>query len=770
MKHIDDFGSVAEVRTTLLQAVENALDLDAQTPPAASPASGHIPRGETDERVPAPAKTSSAPPESSPSDLSSRFWERARGMAPFVAAATGFGVWISLFAASAFQFPGRDAATMAVGTLTLLLAFVAVFQQLEALRRSVESFSRPPPPTAGSGGQAPIASDQDIQSEVVATSKGDERSNARERELSRLVRAEVSSLAASSAANQQLLQGLISEIAAQRKAISASGEHVRAAIAGAHADVASNLEKIGAKIPADLARIGERMAGADATANVADDRSSEPLSTRQARCFRELEEVAAALIERIDAAGERAVDAIVAQSISTQERFVEKLREALAHWVSVTQFASQKFIGAASEAIVAVSISGETLSGTVASNLTAFDEEVVARSGALANVLAERTTQLETQLRSLEALIGAGNETVVERIALHAERIEHSVSGHVGAIDAVLAKRRSELEQGMVARNEEFAAAIDQGLDKTDARATERLREIGAMLDALVQRVDQDLAARGKALTENLAQTTIRASRALGDSVRETTMGIDATSTRAARNLETRAETLTRTLSGLADRIYATLQGKFDQLSGTFDGGVSRLQSDVVAPLRAVAERLDSSGAELAATAVDHAKALDGIVSAHEQAMRRSFANEADLLTGKLAERTEALLRDLTSAIVDADAALTSSGQDIAQRVGTRIEELRNLLDGEGAEFVARLEARGDQVSGQIASVGERSLQSFDQKVTGLIALLTRRGDDLLSAMNAGASESARKVAALTGQISRGEESSTKTTTSNAVY
>ena len=335
------------------------------------------------------------------------------------------------------------------------------------------------------------------------------------------------------------------------------------------------------------------MAGAGATSNAADDRSSEPLSTRQARCFRELEEVAAALIERIDAAGERAVDAIVAQSISTQERFVEKLREALAHWVSVTQFASQKFIGAASEAIVAVSVSGETLSGTVASKLTAFDEEVVARSGALANVLAERTTQLETQLRSLEALIGAGNETVVERIALHAERIEHSVSGHVGAIDAVLAKRRSELEQGMVARNEEFAAAIDQGLDKTDARATERLREIGAMLAALVQRVDQDLAARGKALTENLAQTTIRASRALGDSVRETTMGIDATSTRAARNLETRAETLTRTLSGLADRIYATLQGKFDQLSGTFDGGVSRLQSDVVAPLRAVAERLE---------------------------------------------------------------------------------------------------------------------------------------------------------------------------------
>jgi hypothetical protein len=128
------------------------------------------------------------------------------------------------------------------------------------------------------------------------------------------------------------------------------------------------------------------------------------------------------------------------------------------------------------------------------------------------------------------------------------------------------------------------------------------------------------------------------------------------------------------------------------------------------------------------------------------------------------------LLRDLTSAIVEADAALTSSGQDIAQRVGTRIEELRNLLDGEGAEFVARLEARGDQVSGQIASVGERSLQSFDQKVTGLIALLTRRGDDLLSAMNAGASESARKVAALTGQISREKESSTKTTTSNAVY
>jgi hypothetical protein len=49
-------------------------------------------------------------------------------------------------------------------------------------------------------------------------------------------------------------------------------------------------------------------------------------------------------------------------------------------------------------------------------------------------------------------------------------------------------------------------------------------------------------------------------------------------------------------------------------------------------------------------------------------------------------------------------------------------------------------------------------LNDFERKAASLIQVLTRRGDDLLSAMTAAASESARKVAALSGEVDTGTD------------
>ena len=56
-------------------------------------------------------------------------------------------------------------------------------------------------------------------------------------------------------------------------------------------------------------------------------------------------------------------------------------------------------------------------------------------------------------------------------------------------------------------------------------------------------------------------------------------------------------------------------------------------------------------------------------------------------------------------------------------------------------------------MSQAVKSVSQRSLSDFERKTTALITLLTRRGDDLLSAMTAAASESARRVANLSGDV-----------------
>jgi len=97
--------------------------------------------------------------------------------------------------------------------------------------------------------------------------------------------------------------------------------------------------------------------------------------------------------------------------------------------------------------------------------------------------------------------------------------------------------------------------------------------------------------------------------------------------------------------------------------------------------------------------------------------------------------RAQTFSRDVAAAIAGIEAALAARGGDLTKVVSGQIDALRQLLDGQGAEFVAALGARGAEISVQIAGIGTRAEKSFEQRVSALIALLTRRGDDLLAAV-----------------------------------
>ena len=60
---------------------------------------------------------------------------------------------------------------------------------------------------------------------------------------------------------------------------------------------------------------------------------------------------------------------------------------------------------------------------------------------------------------------------------------------------------------------------------------------------------------------------------------------------------------------------------------------------------------------------------------------------------------------------------------------------------------------RGEDMSSQIAGVGARAMQTLDQQMTGLADLLTRRTDELVSAVNASAADPVRVLSALAGQL-----------------
>ena len=78
---------------------------------------------------------------------------------------------------------------------------------------------------------------------------------------------------------------------------------------------------------------------------------------------------------------------------------------------------------------------------------------------------------------------------------------------------------------------------------------------------------------------------------------------------------------------------------------------------------------------------------------------------------------------------------------------------MREVIEGRGADLVTALGERGEDVSARIVGVGERAMHTLDQQMAGLAALLTRRTDELIAAVNGSAADPVRALSALTGQL-----------------
>jgi chromosome segregation ATPase len=94
-------------------------------------------------------------------------------------------------------------------------------------------------------------------------------------------------------------------------------------------------------------------------------------------------------------------------------------------------------------------------------------------------------------------------------------------------------------------------------------------------------------------------------------------------------------------------------------------------------------------------------------------------------------------------------AALDNRGQDVSNRIVIAGDHAAQSLD----RAVAVLGERGQEVSGHIAESGDRAIQAIDQQMAGLAAVLTRRTDDLIAAVNGAAADPVRALGALASQV-----------------
>ena len=119
----------------------------------------------------------------------------------------------------------------------------------------------------------------------------------------------------------------------------------------------------------------------------------------------------------------------------------------------------------------------------------------------------------------------------------------------------------------------------------------------------------------------------------------------------------------------------------------------------------------------------------------------------------RLVARIQVMSEVLTRAASEAESIWSARGAAVANAIRAKVDDLREVIEGKGADLVTALGERGDDVSARFVGVGERAMHTLDQQMAGLATLLTRRTDELIAAVNGSAADPVRALSALTGQL-----------------
>ena len=119
----------------------------------------------------------------------------------------------------------------------------------------------------------------------------------------------------------------------------------------------------------------------------------------------------------------------------------------------------------------------------------------------------------------------------------------------------------------------------------------------------------------------------------------------------------------------------------------------------------------------------------------------------------RLVARIQAMSEVLTRAASEAESIWSARGAAVANAIRAKVDDLREVIEGKGADLVTALGERGDEVSARFVGVGERAMHTLDQQMAGLATLLTRRTDELIAAVNGERGGSGARVERADGAV-----------------
>src|SRR5208337_1163231 len=108
----------------------------------------------------------------------------------------------------------------------------------------------------------------------------------------------------------------------------------------------------------------------------------------------------------------------------------------------------------------------------------------------------------------------------------------------------------------------------------------------------------------------------------------------------------------------------------------------------------------------------------------------------------RLQARIQAMSDLLAQTASEADSIWAARGASVANAIRARVDDLREVIDGNGADLIAALGERTEDVSARIVGVGD----SIRARVDDLREVIDDKGAGLLAALTEAADQSARVI------------------------
>lgn len=392
-----------------------------------------------------------------------------------------------------------------------------------------------------------------------------------------------------------------------------------------------------------------------------------------------------------------------------------------------------------------------------AESLRATAEAVDGCGRTVSQILAQAAQGLKGALtenaREAAGLIDASGQAL-------AQTVERSSRGSVAALAASVEAQRAALEASVAQATGEVEGARARLADSLDAAATDaearlvtRGAETVAALRAGVEAATRTLGEERARFAAATLEATRRAQSAFLEGGEQGRRALDEETGRSLARLEAGRAAMAGAAGEALARFETDFARHLAELGASLQGANAQLSQEIAAPLKANVERIQAEGQELSSATRALAETILSTSATHRERLHQAFADETDAMARILDANAATFRSGLETVVAGADEVFLSRGLDVARAIAARVDELRTLLDGDALTLLKALEARSHDLSEQIDAVSQRSLGDFERKASQLIGTLTRRGDDLLSAMAAASSESARKVGHLTGEV-----------------